>query len=68
MSNPDEPVFVVKLRGMIHEDNLARYVERLKSELPGRVVVVDGTVEDIYKLTEQDVSKLVRVLEGKVDE
>lgn len=61
----DGPVFVVKLNGMYKDVDLERHAERFKSELPGRVVVVDGRVDDIYKMTEQDVSKLVRVLEGR---
>lgn len=64
MSKSDEPVFVVKLNGMYKDVDLERHAERYKSELPGRVVVVDGRVDDIYKLTEQDVTRLVRVLEG----
>jgi len=54
----DEPVFVVKLKGILNQDAIERYARKFSEQLPGRVVVVDNRVEDIYKMTQPDVEKL----------
>ena len=54
----DEPVFVVKLTGILSPENIERYERGFQEQLPGRVVVVDGRVEDIYKMTRLDVERL----------
>ena len=59
----DEPVFVVKLTGILSPENVERYERGFQERLPGRVVVVDNRVEDIYKMTRLDVEKLTMVLE-----
>lgn len=54
----DEPVFVVKLTGILSQEDIERYERGLREQLPGRVVVVDGRVEDIYRMTRLDVERL----------
>lgn len=66
-SAQDEPVTVVKLAGMYYPKEIDHYADKLKSELPGRVVVVDKRVEDIYKMTRLDVEKLVAAIENEGD-
>ena len=63
----DEPVTVVKLTGILHQADIEQYARKFKSELPGRVVVVDNRVEDIYKVTRLDVEKLVAAIENEDD-
>lgn len=48
----DEPVFVVKLLGILNPEEIERYACKLESVLPGRVLVVDGRVEDVRKLND----------------
>lgn len=50
MSN-DEPVFAVKLTGILHPEDIEQYERGFSEQLPGRVVVVDGRVEDIREVT-----------------
>lgn len=59
----DEPVFIVKLMGILRPEDIERYARRFSEELPGRVVVVDGRVEDIYRMTRLDVERIVMMLE-----
>lgn len=58
----DEPVFIVKLYGILRQEDIERYEQGFSEKLPGRVVVVDNRVEDIYKMTRLDVEKLTMVL------
>lgn len=68
MSN-DEPVFVVKLTGILSQEDIERYERGFQEQLPGRVVVVDGRVEDIYRMTRLDVERLaMRIEEVMADE
>lgn len=48
----DEPVFVVKLSGILNPEEIEQYARKLESVLPGRVLVTDGRVEDVYKLND----------------
>ena len=48
----DEPVFVVKLLGILNPEEIEQYACKLESVLPGRVLVTDGRVEDVYKLND----------------
>lgn len=59
----DEPVFVVKLTGILTQEEIEQYVRGFQEQLPGRVVVVDGRVEDIYKMTRLDVERLAMRIE-----
>lgn len=59
----DEPVSVVKLKGILNNDAIERYARKFSEQLPGRVVMVDNRVEDIYKMTRPDVEKLTMMLE-----
>lgn len=59
----DEPVSVVKLKGILNQDAIERYARKFSEQLPGRVVVVDNRVEDIYKMTRPDVEKLTMMFE-----
>ena len=59
----DEPVFVVKLTGILSPEDIERYERGFQEQLPGRVVVVDGRVEDIYKMTRLDVERLAMRIE-----
>lgn len=47
----DEPVFVVKLTGILSPEDIERYERGFQEQLTGRVVVVDGRVEDIREVT-----------------
>lgn len=47
----DEPVFVVKLTGILSKEDIERYVRKFEEQLPGRVIVTDNRVEDIRELT-----------------
>lgn len=54
----DDPIFVVKLTGILSQEDIERYERGFQEQLPGRVVVVDGRVEDIYRMTRLDVERL----------
>ena len=47
----DEPVFVVKLTGILRPEDIERYEREFKKQLPGRVIVTDNRVDDIYRMT-----------------
>lgn len=49
----DEPVFIVKLTGINSKDAIEEHTRRFSEVLPGRVVVVDGRVENIYNVTDE---------------
>lgn len=57
----DEPVSVVKLTGILSQEDIERYARKFSEQLPGHVVVVDNRVEDIYKMTRLDVEKLAAI-------
>lgn len=59
----DEPVFVVKLTGILSPEDIERYARKFEEQLPGRVIVTDGRVEDIYKMTRLDVERLAMRIE-----
>lgn len=59
----DEPIFIVKLTGLVRQDDIERYEHLFQEQLPGRVVVVDSRVEDIYKMTRLDVERLAMRIE-----
>lgn len=59
----DEPVFVVKLTGILSQEDIERYERRFREQLPGRVVMVDDRVEDIYRMTRLDVERLAMRIE-----
>lgn len=63
----DEPVTVVKLTGILHQEAMERYARKFSEQLPGCVVVVDNRVEDIFKMTRSDVERLVMAL-GDTDD
>lgn len=48
----DEPVFVVKLTGILNPEEIEQYARKLESVLPGHVLVTDGRVEDVCKLND----------------
>jgi len=48
----DEPVFVVKLTGILSPDDIERYARKFEEQLPGRVIVTDNRVEDVRKVTD----------------
>lgn len=58
-----EPTFIVKLTGILSPEDIERYERGFQEQLPGRVVVVDGRVEDIYKMTRLDVERLAMRIE-----
>lgn len=47
----DEPVFVVKLTGILSQEDIERYARKFEEQLPGRVIVTDNRVEDIREVT-----------------
>lgn len=46
-----DPVFVVKLTGILSPEDIERYARKFEEQLPGRVVVTDNRVEDIREVT-----------------
>ena len=58
-----EPVFVVKLTGILSPEDIERYARKFEEQLPGRVIVTDNRVEDIYKMTRLDVERLAMRIE-----
>lgn len=48
----DEPVFVVKLTGILSPEDIERYARKFEEQLPGRVIVTDNRVEDVHKVTD----------------
>ncbi len=47
----DEPVFVVKLMGLLRQEDIERYERMFSKQLPGRVIVTDNRVEDVREVT-----------------
>lgn len=58
-----DPIFIVKLTGILAQEDIERYERGFREQLPGRVVVVDNRVEDIYRMTRQDVECLAMRIE-----
>lgn len=48
----DDPIFVVKLAGILHPEDIERYARKFEEQLPGRVIVTDNSVEDVRKVTD----------------
>lgn len=48
----DEPVFVVKLTGILSPEDIERYARKFEEQLPGRVIVTDNRVEYVHKVTD----------------
>lgn len=46
-----DPVFVVKLTGILSPEDIERYARKFEEQLPGRVIVTDNRVEDIREVT-----------------
>lgn len=46
----DDPIFVVKLTGILSPDDIERYARGFQKVLPGRVIVTDGRVEDVREV------------------
>ena len=46
----DEPVFVVKLTGILSPEDIERYEREFKKQLPGSVIVTDNRVDDVYRV------------------
>lgn len=46
----DDPTFVVKLTGILSPEDIERYEREFKKQLPGRVIVTDGRVEDVREV------------------
>ena len=59
----DDPIFVVQLTGILSPKDIEQYARGFREQLPGRVVVVDNRVEDIYKMTRLDVERLTMRIE-----
>lgn len=47
----DEPMFIVKLTGILRQEDIERYARKFEEQLPGRVIVTDNRVEDIREVT-----------------
>lgn len=47
----DDPIFVVKLTGILHQEDIERYERGFREQLPGRVIVTDNRVDDIREVT-----------------
>lgn len=46
-----EPLFVVKLVGILTQEEIEQYAHKFQEQLPGRVIVTDNRVEDVYRVT-----------------
>lgn len=60
----EEKVYLVKLKGIHREEDMARMRLRFEKELAGKVVIVDSRVEDIVQLEPQSADVLVKLLAG----
>lgn len=49
-SNTD-PTFVVKLTGILTQEDIEQYARKLEEQLPGHVIVTDNRVEDMREVT-----------------
>lgn len=49
MSDTD-PIFVVKLTGILSPDDIEQYARGFQKVLPGHVIVTDGRVEDVREV------------------
>lgn len=54
----DDPIFVVRLAGTFRPEDIEWYRQEFSEQFPGRVLIVDSRVDDIYKVTREDVEKL----------
>lgn len=52
MSNTD-PVFVVKLTGILTQEEIEQYARGFQKVLPGHVIVTDNRVEDVREVTDK---------------
>jgi hypothetical protein len=64
----EEDIFIVKAAGLLRWDDAIRLRDRLSEELPGKVVVIDGSIENIWRLNPEDGRALVRMLEEEFRE
>ena len=62
----DERIYIVKVRGIWRISDIDRFRERFQELLPGKVIVVDEFVDDIFELEPQDGQALVRMLAEEV--
>ena len=46
-----DPTFVVKLTGILSQEDIERYARKFEEQLPGHVIVVDSRVEDVREVT-----------------
>ena len=46
-----DPIFAVKLTGILSPEDIERYERGFREQLSARVIVVDGRVEDIREVT-----------------
>jgi hypothetical protein len=46
-----DPIFAVKLTGILSPEDIERYERGFSEQLPGRVIVTDNRVEDIREVT-----------------
>lgn len=46
-----DPTFIVKLTGILSPKDIERYEREFKKQLPGRVILTDNRVDDIYRMT-----------------
>lgn len=51
LNTKDDPVFVVKLAGILRPEDIERYARKFEEQLPGRVIVTDNRVEDVREVT-----------------
>lgn len=47
----NDPIFAVKLSGILRPEDIERYERGFSEQLPGRVIVVDSRVKDIREVT-----------------
>lgn len=62
----DEGIYIVKVGGVMRDSDKERLRTQFQEQLPGKVIVIDSTVEDIFKLEAQDGQALVRMLAEEV--
>ena len=61
-----EPIYVVKMSGVVRGDDMERVADYAHERLGGTVLVVDDRIDDIWMLSEDDGRRIVKMLEEQL--
>lgn len=61
-----EPIYVVKMSGVVRGDEMERIADYAHEHLGGTVLVVDDRIDDIWMLSEDDGRRIVKMLEEQL--